>query len=45
MHIMIMLTTVRTGLLALQGDDELGHFIRTNLKKLGVETTFIKGTN
>ena len=35
--------TVRSGLLALQGEDELGQFIRTNLKKLGVETAYIKG--
>ena len=34
---------VPTGLLALQGQDELGVFIRKNLKKLGVTTEFIKG--
>ena len=32
-----------TGLLALQGNDEQGHFIRTGLKKMGVSTQFIKG--
>ena len=34
---------VPTGLLALQGQDDLGVFIRKNLKKLGVTTEFIKG--
>ena len=34
---------VPTGLLALQGQDDLGVFIRNNLKKLGVTTEFIKG--
>ena len=34
---------VPTGLLALQGQDDLGLFIRNNLKKLGVATEFIQG--
>ena len=34
---------VHTGLLALQGKDELGKYLRSNLKKLGVSTEFIKG--
>ena len=34
---------VPTGLLALQGQDDLGVFIHKNLKKLGVTTEFIKG--
>lgn len=34
---------VPTGLMALQGNDELGHFIRSNLRSLGVSTDFIKG--
>ena len=33
---------VPTGLMALQGNDELGHFIRSNLRSLGVSTDFIK---
>lgn len=36
-------SAVHTGLLALQGEDELGHYIRTHLKKLQVDTSFIKG--
>lgn len=32
-----------TGLLALQGEDELGCFIRKHLKELGVRTDFIEG--
>ena len=34
---------VPTGLLALQGEDELGRFIRKHLKELGVRTDFIEG--
>lgn len=34
---------VSTGLLALQGQDDLGVFIRNNVKKLGVTTEFIRG--
>ncbi len=34
---------MHTGLLALQGKDELGKYLRSNLKKLGVSTEFIKG--
>ena len=35
---------VPTGLLALQGEDELGRYIRKHLKELGVMTDFIEGT-
>ena len=40
---LLIINTVPTGLLALQGNDEQGHFIRTGLKKMGVSTQFIKG--
>ena len=33
---------VPTGLLALQGNDDLGHYLRGNLRSLGVSTDFIK---
>ena len=32
---------VSTGLLALQGEDELGRFIRSNMQGLGVSTDYI----
>ena len=38
-----IMPAVPTGLLALQGNDEQGHFIRADLKKMGVTTQFIKG--
>ncbi len=34
---------MQTGLLALQGEDEHGRFIRSKMKKLKVRTDFIKG--
>ncbi len=33
---------VQCGLMALQGEDDLGHFIRAKLQKLKVHTSFIK---
>ncbi len=39
----MLLHAVPTGLLALQGADELGSFLRLHLKDLGVRTDFIQG--
>ena len=41
--IILLLHAVPTGLLALQGADELGSFLRSHLKDLGVRTDFIQG--
>ena len=38
----VVFHSVPTGLLALQGNDEEGSFIRSKLKKMGVATEFIK---
>ena len=40
----VLLGLVPSGMLAFQGNDEQGVFIRTNLKKMGVTPKFIKGT-
>lgn len=40
--LLVIVHAVPTGLLALQGTDELGKYLRSHLKKLGVSTDFIR---
>ena len=44
LHVLLYVCVVSSGMLAFQGNDEQGVFIRTNLKKMGVTPRFIKGT-
>lgn len=41
--IILYCVSVPTGLLAFQGNDDQGNFIRSRLKRMGVTTEFIEG--